>query len=241
VRSAIVTGASGTVGGAIASAFCREGLRVGAGFLANGDAVAALEQAHPGRVERLRVDLRDRAAVRDTFSSFVESTDGLDALVCCAGIFRPSLLARSDEASIREQCDVNLLGTIFSVQAALPAMLRRRAGCIVTVSSVAAARPSAGQAVYSATKSAVEAFTRGIAVEYASRGIRAYCVRLGPVQGPMLEQLPDAARETATRRTFGGKAAQASSVASLVAFLAGQECGSSSGAILDLDGGFLLS
>ena len=241
MNSVLVTGASGGIGRAISGACCRAGLRVGAGYCKCDPGMAELEADPAGRVDPLRFDVRDRAAVEGAVASFTEAAGGIDALVCCAGVIRPGLLARADEEAIREQCDVNLLGTIFSVQAVLPSMMRRRSGCIVTVSSVAACRPGSGQAIYAATKAGVEAFTRSVAVEYASRGIRAYCLRLGPIDAPRWAHLPEPARVAAADRTFSGKPASPESVAGLVTYLLRDESGASSGATFDLDGGFLLA
>ena len=98
---------------------------------------------------------------------------------------RPSLLVSASDADIDAVIRTNLFGVIACTRAAIPSMLRQRRGVILNVSSVAAARPSRGQTVYAATKGAIEAFTRAVAVEYARKGIRCECISPGPVDTGM--------------------------------------------------------
>ena len=103
-----------------------------------------------------------------------------------AAVDLPDLLVAARHERIEEQFDVNLLGPILCARAVLPVILEQKAGVIVNVSSVAAERPFRGQAVYAATKGGLE-FTRALAAEYGRKGIRAYCIRPGPIETRMLE------------------------------------------------------
>ena len=132
----------------------------------------------------------------------------------------------------------NLVGPIVCTRAVIPAMLEARRGVIVNVSSVAAARPSRGQAVYAATKGAIESLTRAVAVEYGRKGIRCHAVRPGAVDTDMLATTRALAEEDVLAKTALKRIASVEEIAALVVFLLSDEAAYITGSIHAIDGGY---
>lgn len=237
-RRILVVGASRGIGRAIALACAREGATVGVHYRAarsEAERVAG-EIAGIGPAPALvSFDVRDEPGVAAGFSAFGE----IDALVQCAGVTRPALLATASLDDLREVLDVNLTGAVLCARAVLPSMLTRRRGVILLVSSVAAVRPFRGQAVYAAAKAGVEALTRALAVEYGRKGIRVVCLRPGPVDTEMLESTRRMAGEELVRRVPLGRIARPEEVAGLAVHLLSDEAAFVTGSVHPIDGGYL--
>lgn len=178
----VVTGAGRGIGRAIALACARAGAVVGVNYRASEAGAREIHEKHPARTVLLPFDVREPDAVAAAVARFRGAAGGIDGWVNNAGVNRPDLLVASDLGKIREQIEVNLVGAIVCARAVLPVMLEQRAGVILNVSSVAAARPVRGQAVYAATKGGLEALTRALAVEYARKGVRVHALRPGPAE-----------------------------------------------------------
>jgi len=232
----IVTGASRGLGRAIAIACAQHGATVGINF--HQSEADAREVA--GRLGRsgilLPFDVADPAAVTIAFQAFADRTGGLDALVNNAGIIRPSLLVSALDADIAAVIGTNLFGTIACTRAAIPFMLRQRRGVILNLSSVAAARPSQGQTVYAATKGAIEAFTRAVAIEYGRKGIRCECICPGPVDTAMFAATKALAGEGVLERTPWKRFVTPEEIAATAVRLLGGQAGAT-GAVHTVDGG----
>jgi 3-oxoacyl-[acyl-carrier protein] reductase len=233
----IVTGASRGLGRAIAIACAQNGAIVGINF--NRSEHDALEVA--GRIGAagmlLKFDVADPAGVAAAFEAFAHRTGGLDAIVNNAGIVRPSLLVSASDADIDAVIRTNLFGVIACTRAAIPSMLRQRRGVILNVSSVAAARPSRGQTVYAATKGAIEAFTRAVAVEYARKGIRCECISPGPVDTGMFAATKALAGEAVLEQTPWKRFVTPEEIAGKAVLLLSGDAGSGVGAVHTVDGG----
>jgi len=236
----VVTGANGGLGLAIAQACLSAGATVGLNVHAADAAARKLAAQHPERAALLPFDVRDAAAIEGGVAAFLARAGGLDGWVNNAAVSRPELLAVATPERIREQLDVNLLGPILCARAALPAMLEQRRGVIVNVGSVSAARPHRGQAVYAATKGALEAFTRALAVEYGRKGIRAHCLRPGPIDTPMLEATRALAETEVLRRVPLGRLGRPEEVAELAVYLLSDQSAFVTGAVHTIDGGYVL-
>jgi 3-oxoacyl-[acyl-carrier protein] reductase len=232
----IVTGASRGLGRAIAIACARQGATVGINFRqSEGEAreVAAVIGAN-GIL--LPFDVADTAAVSIAFQAFADRTGGVDALVNNAGIIRPSLLVSAADRDIEAVIRTNLLGVIACTRAAIPFMIRQRRGVVLNVSSVAAARPSRGQTVYAATKGAIEAFTRAVAVEYGRKGIRCECISPGPVDTAMFAATKALGGEDVLERTPWKRFVTPEEIAAKALSLLSDQAGAA-GAVHTVDGG----
>jgi 3-oxoacyl-[acyl-carrier protein] reductase len=242
-RRVVITGAASGIGRAIALACAREGAVVGIGHHRSADAAAALLaeiEALGRRGHLLRFDVTDPSAVNAAAAVFAGLEGRIDAWVSCAGVCFPGLLATEDDARIRAQIDVNLLGPILAARAALPFMLRQKAGVLLHIGSVAASRPARGQAVYAATKGAVEALTRALAVEYAKKGIRALCLVPGAVDTDMLRGTLALAEEQVTARIPLRRVAVPEEVAETAVFLLSDRARYMTGSTVTVDGGYLV-
>jgi 3-oxoacyl-[acyl-carrier protein] reductase len=242
-RRVVITGASGGIGRAIALACAREGAVVGIGHHRSTERATALLaeiEALGRRAHLLPFDVTDASAVNAAAAAFAEREGRIDAWVSSAGVCLPGLLVTEDDSRIRTQIDVNLLGPVFAARAALPFMLRQRAGVLLHVGSVASARPARGQAVYAATKGAVEALTRALAVEYAKKGIRALCLVPGAVDTGMLAGTLALAEEEVTARIPLRRVATPEEVAEAAVFLLSDRARYMTGVSVPVDGGYLV-
>ena len=238
-KRVIVTGASRGIGRAIAIACADAGAQVGVNFhRSEEDARDVAGRIGPQAV-LLRFDVGNSSAVSDAFEEFERRAGGIDALVNNAGIIRPSLLASAREEDMCEVVHTNLFGTIVCTRAALRSMLTQRHGVILNVSSVAAERPIRGQTVYAATKGAIEAFTRAVAVEYGRKGIRCHCIRPGPVDTQMLAPTRALADAAVLERIPLNRFVTPAEVADLAVLLLSDRAGAVTGGTHTIDGGFI--
>lgn len=237
----LVTGGSRGIG----LALCRR-------FLEMGCEVVTLARSPSGEVHSLRskygrsfvfleMDL-GKGDLVGRFNKADELLRAFDVVVFNAAIERSELLANTSERQLRDCIEVNLISTIQVSQCCLRRCLAEGvASSFVYISSVAAFRGLRGLGVYGATKAALSAFARGLAVEYGERNIRANVVVPGYVDGGMATQLPPEVRHRVVRRTPTNRVASIRDVVGVVAFLAGKESGHINGEELRVDGGYLIS
>jgi 3-oxoacyl-[acyl-carrier protein] reductase len=234
----LVTGASRGIGRAIAIACAAAGARVGVNYHRSRDRALAVCSEIGAAAAPFEFDVGDAAAVTRGVDAFAAFAGGIDGLVNNAGINRPSLLVAASDADIAATIGTNLVGPIQCTRAVIPAMLAARRGVIINVSSVAAGRPSRGQAVYAATKGAIESLTRAVAVEYGRKGIRCHAIRPGAVDTDMLAATKALAEEDMLAKTALKRMASADEIAAFVVFLLSDEASYITGSIHAIDGGY---
>ena len=238
-RTALVTGASGAIGGAIARALHARGAAVALTGRREA-ALAALAGELAERVHVMSADLAD-PAVPDRLVRDAEGAMGhLDILVNNAGLTRDALALRLKDEDWQAVIEVNLTAAFRLVRAALRGMVRRRHGRIVTITSVVGALGNPGQANYAAAKAALAGMTKSIAAETAGRGITVNCIAPGLIATAMTERLTPEQRERLLAAIPAGRLGAAEDVAAAVVYLASDEASYVTGQTLHVNGGMAM-
>jgi 3-oxoacyl-[acyl-carrier protein] reductase len=241
---ALVTGGSRGIGRAIAVKLAEEGCDIALNYRS---ATAEAEQvaehmAKLGRtVELIQGDVSDPDVPRQVVSRVRASFGRLDVLVNNAGITRDELLVNQSLKDIRDVVDTNLVAPMLMVQAAAGVMLRRRYGRIVNLSSSAASKPGRGQSNYAAAKGGLEAFTKAMAVELASRNILVNAVAPGVIRTDMTETIRGHAEDEIMSRLLVKSYAEPETIADAVAYLASPRNTYTTGEVLHIDGGLKMA
>jgi len=237
----IVTGGSRGIGRAIVELFSGEGADVTFWYAGNdaaaNDVVAA--QAAQGRtVTAMKVDVRDSTACRDAAEVVAERAGRIDVLVNNAGVIRDNVLVGLEDEDIRTVLDTNVAGVFNVTRAVAPFMISKRAGRIVNVSSVSGAKGGRGQTNYAASKGAIDALTRALAVELAPRRITVNAVAPGVIETDMSEAVRELAGDEVKQRILLRRFGQPRDVAQAVWYLASSLADYVTGQVLYVDGGF---
>ncbi|NJP53938.1 3-oxoacyl-ACP reductase FabG [Streptomyces sp. SBST2-5] len=241
---ALVTGGSRGIGRAIAVKLAEEGCDIALNYRSAADEARQVADriAKLGRrVELFRGDVSDPDVPRQVISGVRAAFGRLDVLVNNAGITRDELLVNQSLEDIREVVDTNLVAPILMVQAAAGVMLRQRYGRIVNISSAAASKPGRGQSNYAAAKGGLEAFTKAMAVELASRNILVNAVAPGVIRTDMTETIRGRAEDEIMNRLLVKGYAEPETIADAVSYLASPRNTYTTGEVLHIDGGLKMA
>jgi 3-oxoacyl-[acyl-carrier protein] reductase len=237
-KAVIVTGGSRGIGRAIVELLAAEGANVSFFFRDNTAAAAEVVAAAGARVTAEQMDIRDSAACAAAVERIAERCGRIDVLVNNAGLIRDNLLGLLEDDDIQAVLETNVGGTFNVTRAVVPHMIARRAGKIVNVSSVAGEKGGRGQTNYAASKGAINAFTRALAVELAPRRITVNCVAPGVIETEMSREIREAAAEEVKSRILLRRFGAPQDVAYAVWFLASRYADYVTGQVLHVDGGF---
>jgi 3-oxoacyl-[acyl-carrier protein] reductase len=238
-RTALVTGASGGIGGAIAHALHTQGAAV----VLSGTRRDALETLAHALGERAHVspaDLRDPAAPDSLMEAAEKAAGPVSVLVNNAGFTRDMLAIRMKDEDWQAVLDLDLTAPFRLARAALRGMLRRRAGRIISIASIVGVTGNPGQANYAAAKAGLAGMSRALAQEVASRGITVNVVAPGFIETPMTGALNETQRAKLAEAIPLGRLGQPEDVAAAVAYLASDEAGWITGATLHVNGGMAM-
>ncbi len=238
-KNALVTGATGGIGAAIAKALHGAGATVG--ISGTREAVLAERAAELGdRVHVLPCNLGDDDAVAGLIPAADEAMGSVDILVNNAGITRDGLAMRMKDEEWNEVLNVNLTSSFKLARACLRGMMKRRNGRIVSITSVVGTMGNAGQANYAASKAGTVGMSKALAQEVASRGITVNCVAPGFIETAMTDALNEKQREAILTTIPAGRLGQGDEVASAVLYLASDEAAYITGQTLHVNGGMAM-
>jgi 3-oxoacyl-[acyl-carrier protein] reductase len=238
-KTALVTGASGGIGGAIAQALHSAGATVAL----SGTRTAPLEALAAdlgSRAHVLTCDLSDPASVEALPKSAAAAMGSVDILVNNAGITRDNLFMRMSDEEWQSVIDVNLTSTFRLCRGVLRGMMKARWGRIVNVSSVVGATGNPGQGNYAASKAGMVGMSKSLAAEVASRNITVNCVAPGFITTAMTDKLTEDQKSRILTSVPAGRMGEASEIAAAVLYLASPEAGYVTGAVLHVNGGMAM-
>lgn len=242
-KVAIVTGASSEIGVSILKRLVEEGAKV----VLLGRNLNSLEKARSEVTDKdatvaISCDITNESQVIQTMSQILNNFGKVDILVNSAGTINdPIHFHEMSESEITRLIDVNMLGVFKMTKAVLPSMREKKTGCIINIGSISSERaiPRVHLAVYSATKAAINMFTKSIAVEYARRNVRCVCINPGIINSGMIKPYLDdpKARKVLEDRLPLNRIGEPVDVANAVVYMASDEANWVTGTILNIDGG----
>jgi 3-oxoacyl-[acyl-carrier protein] reductase len=237
--TALVTGASGGIGSAVARALAGQGARLALSG-SNADKLEAFRAELGGDHVTLVCDLGDAAAVDALVPRAVEALGQLDILVNNAGVTRDNLALRMKDEEWDMVIRVNLEAAFRLCRAALKPMMKARFGRIVSVTSVVGVTGNPGQANYAASKAGLIGMSKALAAEVASRNVTVNCVAPGFIASAMTDGLPDAQKDALNARIPAGRMGTGDEIAAAVVYLASREASYVTGSTLHVNGGMAM-
>ncbi|MBR4728383.1 MAG: 3-oxoacyl-ACP reductase FabG [Clostridia bacterium] len=239
---ALITGASGAIGGATALRLAAEGYAVAACYCQDAAGIERLaaKLASANAVFRCcRLDVTDAAAVNALFEELETQFAPIEVLVNNAGVAQQALLQDTTNADYDRLADVNLKGVFLCCRAAVPAMVRRKHGAIINVASMWGRAGASCEAVYSATKAGVIGLTQALARELAPSGVRVNCVAPGAIDTKMNDHFSAQEKAALAAEIPLGRFGTPEEVAAAIAFLASKDAGYITAQTLGVDGGMI--
>jgi len=238
-KNVLLTGASGGIGGAIATALHGAGATVALSGT-RVDPLNALAAELGDRVHVLPCNLSDADAVNALPKQAVEAMGSVDILVNNAGITRDNIFMRMSEEEWSQVLEVNLTSTMRLCKGVIRGMMKARWGRIVNISSIVGATGNPGQANYAASKAGMVGMSKSIAYEVASRGITVNCIAPGFIATPMTEALTDDQKAGILGQIPAGRMGDADEIGAAVLYLASAEAGYLTGTTLHVNGGMAM-
>jgi 3-oxoacyl-[acyl-carrier protein] reductase len=238
-KTALVTGASGALGGAIVRALHGQGATVAISGTRQ-DALETLAGELKDRVHVLPCDLADPAAVEALVPAAEAKMDKLDILVANAGVNADNLFVQLRDEDWDKVIAVNLTATFRLTRAAVKTMMRRRFGRIIGITSVVGFTGNPGQGNYSASKAGMVGMLKSVAAEYAKRNVTANCIAPGIIASPMIDKLNDKQREMILARVPMAKLGTPADVGAATVFLASDEAAYVTGQTIHVNGGMAM-
>ena len=241
-KTALVTGASKGIGKAIATTFAKEGANVAFTYLSSVEKGQALENelaAYGTKVKGFRSNAAAFAAAEQLINNIVAEFGTLDVIVNNAGITRDNLLMRMTEEMWDEVINVNLKSCFNTVKAATRTMMKQRAGSIINITSVVGVKGNAGQANYAASKAGIIGFTKSVALELGSRGIRSNAIAPGFIETEMTEVLDEKTVQSWREAIPLKRGGTPQEIANACVFLASDLSAYITGQTLVVDGGMM--
>jgi 3-oxoacyl-[acyl-carrier protein] reductase len=238
-KTALITGATGALGGAIVRALHAQGATVAI----SGTRREQLEQLAGDLQERAEVfpcDLTDKGAVEALVPAVEEKLGKLDILIANAGVNRDNLFVQLSDDDWDKVIAVNLTATFRLTRAAVKGMMRRRYGRVIGISSVVGFTGNPGQGNYTASKAGIVGMLKSVAWEYAKRNVTANCIAPGIIASAMTDRLNDKQRETILSRVPMNKLGTAADVAAAAVYLASEEAGYVTGQTIHVNGGMAM-
>ncbi len=238
-KSALVTGATGAIGGAIARALHAQGATVAISGTRR-EVLDALAGELNDRVYVLPCDLADKDAVEALVPSAEEKMTKLDILVANAGVNQDNLFVSLTDEAWDKVIAVNLTATFRLTRAAVKTMMRRRWGRVIGISSIVGYTGNPGQGNYTAAKAGLVGMLKSVAAEYAKRNVTANCIAPGIIASAMIDRLNDKQREAIMARVPSGRLGRPADVAAAAVYLASEEAGYVTGQTIHVNGGMAM-
>ena len=237
--NALVTGATGGLGGQIARALHAQGATVGISGT-RADALEALAKELGERVHVLPCNLGDKDQVEALVPAAEAAMGQVDILINNAGITRDGLFMRMKDEDWEQVLNVNLTSAFRLARACMRGMMKRRFGRIVSITSIVGVTGNPGQANYAASKAGMIGMSKSIAAEVASRGITVNCIAPGFIESPMTDALNDKQKESILATIPAGRLGAGADIAAACVYLASREAGYVTGATLHVNGGMAM-
>jgi len=238
-KTALVTGATGAIGGAIARALHAQGATVAISGTRQ-EVLDALAGELKERVHVLPCDLVDAAAVEALVPSAEEKMQKLDILVANAGVNRDNLFVQLRDEDWDRVIAVNLTATFRLTRAAVKSMMRRRWGRVIGIASIVGFTGNPGQGNYTASKAGMVGMMKSVAAEYAKRNVTANCIAPGIIASAMIDRLNDKQREAILAKVPSGRLGTPADVAAAAVYLASEEAAYVTGHTIHVNGGMAM-
>ncbi len=242
-KIALVTGGSRGIGAGIVKKLAASGYRVGINFQSSATAAEAIKieiEKADGSAFLAPFSVNDPEAVKKAIGEIIAKEGPIAVLVNNAGVNADALLLRAKNEDIDRILDINLKGAIYCTREVVSSMMKQRTGSVIHISSVVGESGNAGQSVYSATKAGLIGFSKSVAKELASRGVRSNVVTPGYIATEMTGALTDTQKEAILRNIPLGQFGTTEDIANAVDFLAGEQSRYITGQVIAVNGGLYI-